>query len=379
MNRGKVNILFVMLQLQMGGAERLIYNLAHGLDRTLFNPSIAWFLGTKTVRTFEELAIPLFHIPKVRRFDFYTMEQLGEVIDQNNIDVVNAHHFMSLVYSLYGCKLRNRARLVYTEHSEWEIEQASRKWKILGRYVLNRADAAVGVSDQVSRKLRENYKISSAKTFTILNGIELDAFSKKADKIVLRNKLGVAAEDKVIGIVANFRRIKNHIFLLKAFSQLIKECRNAKLLLIGQGFTSDVENTEKEIRTYVNENDLKKHVIFLGYRPDVDDLLQSMDIFCLPSFKEGLPISMIEAMAAGLPVVGTDTTGIRDVVVPGRNGFLVPVDDINSLKNLLSKLVHDRSLRKQFGAESRLLAKRQYSLEKCTTTYQDLFLSVLNK
>jgi glycosyltransferase involved in cell wall biosynthesis len=98
---------------------------------------------------------------------------------------------------------------------------------------------------------------------------------------------------------------------------------------------SDAENSEPEIRSYIKEKGLENDLLLLGYRSDIPEILSIMDIFCLTSFKEGMPLSLIEAMAAGLPVIGTDVEGIRDVIVQDRNGFLIDLDDISGMKNIL--------------------------------------------
>ena len=374
----KINVLFIMMQMEMGGSERLVHNLALKLDRNIFNPSIAWFFGDRVMKEFQDLNVPLYHVPKVKRIDFNAMAKVREIIQDNNIHIVNAHHFMSMVYAFYGCKIKNRSKLVYTEHSEWEIEKISWKWSKMGAHLINRIDRAVGISSAVSKKIQNKFGTYDGKVFTIQNGVNLEAFDNHNGKSVLRKELGLAEDERIIGTVANLKKVKNHIFLLKAFNELIKDCKNTKLLLIGQGFKNDPDNSELEIRKFVEEKNLNDKIVFLGYRSDIPQLLSIMDIFCLTSFKEGLPISLIEAMAAGLPVVGTDVDGIRDVITPDKNGFLVKIGDVPSLKNSLNALIQDESLRRTFGRESRIAAEERYSLGRCILQYQDLFLSVVH-
>jgi L-malate glycosyltransferase len=376
----KINILFVMVQMEMGGSERLVHNLALKLDRALFNPSVAWVYGDRILKEFSELEIPLYHVPKVKGFDIYAMYKIGKVIRDNNIHVINAHHFMPMVYSFYGCKISNHIKLFCTLHSEWEIERISWKWKAAGSCLLKRADGAVGVSSKVSEAIRENFNLSADKVFTIRNGVDLKIFSNRIDKrAVIRKEFNLEDNEKVIGMVANFKKIKNHAFMLKAFSGLTKKFAQVKLLLIGQGFKEDPQNSEEEILSFVNQNDLNRKVLLLGYRSDVSELLGIMDIFCLTSFKEGLPISLIEAMAAGLPVVGTDVEGIKDVVIHEKNGFLVQLEDVDGLRDALYRLLNDESLRERCGHESKSLVANTYSLERCINEYQNLFLSVRSK
>jgi glycosyltransferase involved in cell wall biosynthesis len=285
---------------------------------------------------------------------------------------------MSMVYAFYGCKIGNHIKLIYTEHSEWEIEKTTWKWRKVGKYLLNHLDGTVGVNAEVINFIKNTFKLHSTKAFIIENGVDLQAFAKRSISKEQKLKLGIANNDKVLGMVANLKKIKNHIFLLKAFEELLKEDKHIKLLLIGQGFKGDMENSESEIRNFINKKSLDNKVLLLGFRSDIPDLLNIMDIFCLTSFKEGLPISLIEAMAAGLTVVGTDVEGIRDVIVPNKNGFLVQVDDVKGLKNVLLSLLRNESLRNNMGQESKSLASRYYSLDRCINQYQDLFISTMN-
>lgn len=365
--------------MEMGGTERLVLNLARKLNRDVFNPSVAWFSGKESLKEFEDLNIPLYYVPKIKRVDFSAMRKVGDIIKQCGIHIVNAHHFMPMVYSFYGCKIRNHADLVYTEHSEWEVETIPLKWRIVGSYLLKHADAVIGVNPGVTAELRNKFRLNNSKSLSIPNGVDLETFKNGNKKQTLRKELGVGENEIVIGTVANFRRIKNHTFLLQALSELIRDHGNVKLLLIGQGFVNDIDNSEQEIRNFIDKHKLGKNVLLLGYRSDIPELLNTMDIYCLTSFREGLPISLIEAMASGLPVVGTDVEGIRDIIKPRENGFLVKLNDVEGMKNALCTLLENKTLRIEFGQMSRFLAVNTYSMEHCARKYQDLFISIFRK
>ena len=371
----KINVLFVIMQTEMGGSERLVHTLVRSIDRSLFNPSVAWFFGDAPGKEFTDLHVPLFHVPKKKRIDFLAMKKLSDIVRENSIHVVNAHHFMSLVYAFYGSKIANSRGLIYTEHSEWEIDAMTERWKIIGSFLLKRVDASVGVTPAVSSQIQSTFKSNKAKTFVIENGVDVSRFSRSHDEEKMHVSLGLREGEKVIGIVANFKKIKNHIYLLKAFNGLIKEYENVRLLLVGQGFRSDPEDTEMEIRSFIKKNGLDDKVTILGYRSDVPDILSIMDIFCLTSFSEGLPISLIEAMAAGLPLVGTDVNGIKEVIIHNQNGMLVNVNDVDEMRRALLALLRDESLRNKMGNESRYLVERHYSLNGCVWQYENLFKS----
>jgi len=382
-NRGgavdvRINVLFLMIQMGMGGSERLILNLVRHLDRRVFSPSVGWFMGVRPLKEFEELGVPLFNIPKVKRVDWSAMRQIGRIVADHRIDVINAHHFMSCFYAYYGTKIVNRAKLVYTEHSKSDVLAAAGKWKTVGRRLLGSCDAVVGVSEPVSRTLESHFRVRRERVHTIENGVDLDLFRKPVeDRARARERLGFSPREVLIGHVANFRHNKNHLFLIRAFHQIASRRSDITLVLVGQGFAGDPENSEPEITIYLREHGLEGRVRLMGYRPDVHELLGILDVFCLVSYTEGLPLSLIEAMASGLPVVGTDIDGIHGLVEPERSGLLVSPDDVPGLTLALERLIDSESLRQGMGMTSRRLATEKYSLKRCVDDTQRLFLSTL--
>lgn len=351
----------------------MVCDLVRNLDRELFNPHVAWFYEEKPLKEFSDLDIPLFFVPKVKRFDFATMRRIGRIIKENQIQVVNAHHFLSMVYSFYGAKIVNNAKLVYTEHSEWEIQGISGKWLVAGKKLLRYSDAVVGISSKVTDCLQETFNLPATKAYAIPNGVDCSLFFVPQDKKHYKVKYGFDNKDIVLGIVANLKKNKNHIFLLKSFRNLLQQNKKLKLLIIGQGFKDDPEGSEDDIQTFIRETAIDDNVLLMGGRSDVPDLLKTMDIFCLVSYREGLPISLTEAMATGLPVIGTDVEGIQDVIVPNKNGFLVPLNGEEELTEVLYQLIKDNLMRQKMGQESRKLARQCYALGSCVKKYQQLF------
>ena len=209
----------------------------------------------------------------------------------------------------------------------------------------------------------------------ILNGVDIHNSKKTKKKFIIKS-IGITAYIHIIGMVGNLKRVKNHLFLLQAFYELKKEIDGVKLLLIGQGFSDDPDNTEPEIRSFIDKHGLNDSVLLLGYRSDVNELLQIMDVFCLSSLKEGLPISIIEAMAAGVPVIGSDVEGINDVIEHGKTGILVPLNDIQKLKTGLLTLLNDERLRQNLISEAKIKVVEKYSMEGCIKNYHDLFLNL---
>jgi len=360
----------------MGGSERLVHSLVRRMDRSRFNPSLAWLSGPEALQEFRELQVPMYYIPKTKRVDFSTMRKLATIIQTESIDVVNAQHFMPTIYAYYGCRLAAKKSLVFTAHSRWEVECTSMRWRVIGGYLLRRIGVSIGVTPDVSSAIQSVFSIRASHTVTIENGVEIDMFSGERNVRGLRGSLGLADGDVVIGIVANLKKVKNHLFLLQAFAKVAQDNDDVKLLVVGQGFPGEPDNTENDLRSYVNNHGLADRVFFLGFRADVAELLHVVDVFCLTSLREGLPIGLIEAMAAGLPVVGTNVEGIRDVISRNENGILVELGDVLALRDALTRLIGDPEWRHRLGRAGREKAVQKYSLERCVREYEQLFLSL---
>jgi len=371
-----VNVLFLMPQMGMGGSERLVHNLALRLDRSRFNPSVAWLYGNEVLQEFRDLHVPLHFVPKTKRVDFSTMQKLARIIKCEGIDVVNAQHFMPAIYAYYGCKIVANKGLVFTAHSKWEIEATNLKWRVAGGYLLRRMDATIGVTSHVSSAIRCVFRTNASQTVTIENGVDTDLVGQERDVRDLRQSLGLTDLDIVIGVVANLKKVKNHLLLLQAFARVAEKYENVKLLVIGQGFAGESDNTENALRSFVRSHRLVDRVLFLGYRTDVPNLLWIMDIFCLTSLREGLPIGLIEAMAAGLPIIGTNVEGIREVLTPNVDSILVELDDSAALQDALVRLLREPQLRQRLGRVGREKAVVRYSLQRCVREYERLFSSL---
>lgn len=374
----KINILYVIPQLERGGSEQLVYNLASYFCKLNFNIYLVYlnfFDDNDFLQEFQRMGVRTTHIPKKKRIDFLTMINISKFIRTNQIDIVHAHHFHSMIYSFWGTKIKNKIPLIYTEHSSWELENLSMKWAVLNKLIGRKVDHFVGISSQVTQSMKRIFSLDDDKITTIMNGINVEMFSDINVKknLKLKRKLNIDDKDNIIGVVANLKKIKNHLFLLKAFKEIVKVKDNLKLIFIGQGSDLDEENSEKEIQDYIKQNDLAHHVLLLGKRNDVPDLLQTFDVFCLTSFKEGLPLSILEAMASGLPIVGTNVAGISQLIQHEYNGFLVEVGDIRKLKYYLLLLLNNKTLRKKMGEKSIEIINDSYSLKKCSASHHKLY------
>lgn len=373
--RQKVNILFMLPNFDTGGSEKLVLDIIRSLDPNVFSPSLAVFFTGTYEKEYMKLGYPFHVIHRDRiRSKLSTFLFLRSLMERGNIDVVNTHHTSPLIQGLIPCKVFAGASMVHTEHSRLTFDsKINAKVLFLARHFLKRVDVAVGISKGVSEYFRDELKVPGNKIRTIPNGIDLARFELNGfDAAEYRRKLGVPAGPAVIGLFANFRAEKNHKDLIAAVHLLKRRGRKAALVLCGSG------PTEAEAKAQAAGLGLGEEVRFLGVRMDIPRIMNSIDIYCLPSKYEGLPFSALEAMASGKPVVGADVIGINELIKHGDNGLLAEPASPEALADAIEQLIDDPGLRGRIAMRGKEFVKR-FSFEGMMREYEGLFIEMAER
>jgi glycosyltransferase involved in cell wall biosynthesis len=205
------------------------------------------------------------------------------------------------------------------------------------------------------------------KTSIIYNGIDIDEYQKPIDKNKKKAEIGIKEDEFVIGNVANLYPVKGQIYLLRAAQKVLKEIPNTKFLIIGRG------ELENELKIEAQNLGILSYVKFLGFREDVKELYKIMDVFVLSSLAEGLPLSLIEAMASKVPVVATDVGGIPEVIESGVNGFLVPSANADALTKKITYISKNKTLAEIFAHSGYNKIKEQFSFESMINKYIEIY------
>lgn len=341
-----------MLQLDAGGSERVVFDLVRSLDPDRFEIFIVSFKGGVLAEKIKYFCKEIFFVKKKYGLDILAMFTIANIVNKNNIDVVNAHHYMPCFYSFLGTKVLNNKRLVYTEHSVPEVESIAKCFHgKLFYLMLYRINAVVGISTAITKKFKEKYPGHADKFHKILNAVDIDKFTGKGGRQSVRSKWGLTKDNFIVGTVANFRKVKNHVCLVRAAGRLKDSYPQLRLLFVGTGFPGDSENSEDDVRGLIRDLGLQDRVILAGYQEDIPGMLSAFDVFCLPSFSEGLPVSLLEAMAAKVPVIGSDVVGIIEVIRHGVTGFLFPSNNDTALAVAIEKMLIDPLLCKSMSEE----------------------------
>lgn len=312
----------------------------------------------------EAIGVKCWDIPFVRSpvslRNIIAYRKLKALLTQEQFDLIHVHTPMAAWLGRLAVKRTNQGPVLYTAHgfhfyrgAPWPYwlfyypaERLAARWTD-GLIVMNNEDLV--------QAKHMGFKEGRNLFFTHGVGVDLKRFSMPKGSQSIREELSLGDQDIVITCVAEFTSTKNHRFLLDAWHKLAREEPQAHLLLVGDG------HLRKAMERKVRIEGIPR-VRFLGFRKDVPQLLHATDIFVLPSRREGLPRSIMEAMAAGKPVVATDVRGSRDLVEHEVTGLLVQLGDVEGLAQAILRLIRDPELRQRMGQAGREKIKA-YSLD----------------
>ena len=310
--------------------------------------------------------------------------ELYHIMKENKYDIVHAHTPSAGVLARIAAKLSHIPIIIYTAHGFYFHENMNKlKYaffsnleKILGRYFTNymfvqsKEDYFTAIRLKIIEKDRLTY---------IGNGINLEKFNPdriRINKREFKSTLGIQPDAKVMTFVGRLVKEKGIIDILKSFRQIFENYKDISLLIVGDIVKNerDVE-TKKIIEEMLRNQEFKSRCIITGYREDIPEILKISDIFVLPSYREGLPRSIIEAMAMGLPVVTYNIRGCREEIVDGVTGIIVPPGNIKALTNAILTLYKNPELRNTMGKRGRERAKKLYNEKKVIKKQ----ISIINK
>lgn len=295
---------------------------------------------------------------KLPGLSFCTVKRLYQLLNELNVDVVHTHHVGPLLYGGISAKMAGCGH-VHTEHDAWHLNNQKRRWLVSACFHLLKPSVAAD-AELVADNIRKH--IPLFKPSVILNGIDTSLF-KPADQSAARQALNLPSDAPIIGCAARFTEVKCHNLLFHAFSKLPA---TTQLALAGGG------ELEQELRTLAKRLNIEQRVHFLGLIDDMPRFYHAIDIFCLASKQEGLPLSPLEAQSCQRVVVMTDVGGCREAVDP-NSGLLIMPESTQELETALNKqLVSGLNPEKQKSARSFVI--ENCNLERMINQYNDLYL-----
>lgn len=376
-----VRLALVMNKVEVGGAEVLLLNLFRGFDPAVVAPRLVLLkepgpLGPE----FAAAGIPVEVLGKGGRFDLRTVPRLIRSFQRNRIDVVLVTHLHAAAVTLgrLAAWLSRRPSIIAPHGMDTLTFNG---YRVLPRHdveTLFWSDALALVAPSQGEYLRRHEGVNTSwrsriREVVIPNGIALPPPTTPESRAAARTALGLGEDDLVVGIVARLAPVKAHEVLLEAIAKLVPSHPRLRLVCIGGG------EREAELAGRAEDLGITERVLFAGMRRDVAQLVPAFDIACLTSRFECAPLSVIEAMAAGLPVVVSDVGAVRDMVADGVEGLVFPPGDASALAAHLDRLAGDAALRDRMGSAGRARADHDFRIQHTVERYQQLVLELAGR
>jgi glycosyltransferase involved in cell wall biosynthesis len=387
-HRTRLKVVRVIARLNVGGPARHVVLLNQALDRLGYDTllvhgtigageaSLEHLAADSGLRTCRIAALGS-RIGPIR--DLAAFAALVRVFFVERPDVVHTHtakagalgRTAALVYNLTRARTA-RCVVIHTFHGNvltgyfsntgsWLVQQVERAASRL-------TDCVVAISPTQRQELVDELRVASSdQTAVIPLGLDLAPFLIGRPRDAARARFGLAPQDFVIGYVGRFVPIKALDTLVRAFAALVPHVPGCALLLAGDG------PTHAPIEALAVELGVRDRIRFSGWTDDVAGVYAAIDVCCLSSLNEGTPVAVIEAMAAGVPIVATRVGGVTDVVEDGRTGFLVPAGAPDGLARALRQLAADPDLRRRLGDAGRASVAAKYSVDRLTNAIDHVY------
>jgi L-malate glycosyltransferase len=364
--RRRISICQLLHSLNVGGAEVLAGRLARRLgDRYRFVFVCLDSLGTLG----SELQTDGFPVELLGRkpgLDWSCPRRLARILRDLDVDLVHAHQYTPFFYSLTARLCGRRRPILFTEHGRHQPDYPRRKRMLANRLLLSRRDRVVGVGAAVRKALIDNEGLAESRVSVLHNGIDVDIYAAACDREKARHIFGVGSDEFVMIQVARLDYLKDHLTAVRTLARVVNHRPQTRLVLIGDG--PERPKVEAEARKL----GVFDKVIFLGTRHDVAGLLGGADLFLLTSISEGIPLTVLEAMAAGLPVVATNVGGMAEIVT-NETGQLAPAGDDAALADAALRIAATPDLGRRMGEAGWTRVKQRFDEPRMCADYASLY------
>ncbi|HLD69164.1 MAG TPA: glycosyltransferase family 4 protein [Candidatus Omnitrophota bacterium] len=294
---------------------------------------------------------------------YFALLPLNKIIQKNKIDVIHAQTRITQVMAACLNKLTGKP-FVSTCHGFFKTRWSRRIFPCWGERV-------IAISEAVSEHLQKDFKVDPKQIALIKNGIDLEDFPEVSAEAKEMNRRAFGLEDEpTIGIIARLSSVKGHDVLIEAMKNVVAKFPRAKLLVVGEG------SLEQELKRLVENFNLAANVSFYPVVNQSAQMLSLFDVFVMPSRQEGLGLSVMEAQAAGLPVVASKVGGLPSLIEDGRTGLFVPPDNANLLAEAILLLLRNKDKAKEMGVRARDFIQKEFSAQRMVEETVEVYKTV---
>ncbi|MDD5738625.1 MAG: glycosyltransferase family 4 protein [Candidatus Pacebacteria bacterium] len=370
-------ILQIITLSNWGGAQRVVFDLADNLDKEKFEVEVACSPNGLLVEKLRARNIKVYEIKNLVRHlspidDTKAFFTLKKIIKKGKYDIVHCHSAKAGFLGRMAGKLAGVKKIYYTVHS-WSFYNKGEYGFAEKVFLLMEKIGSLGVSKIIcvsNRVMADGVrnKIAKPKKFLLIkNGIDFNVENKRDE---IRVSYGIKSKEIVVAMVSRLAYPKDPFLFLQIACEILKQEKNIRFILVGDGSLSN------KCHDFVAKEKLEEKILLVGEKSPIEarELFLAFDIFVLLSQFEGLPITILEAMFAGLPVIASNVGGISELIDSEKGGFLVRNNYFKEIKESIYYLIKNPRIRKQMGDYNSQKAKASFTLEKMIRAYTTLYL-----
>jgi len=368
------NILHLISSGGLYGAERVILELAERMQSDHCHITIGVIQSIddrhlEIAKEAERLGVNVKVFACSGKLGFTTVFKISDFIKENKINLLHSHGYKSNFYGLLATR-KCPIPIITTNHS-WLTSYFRLKiyYRVLDSRVMRFFDRIVAVSEEVQGDMVRS-GIDPKKITIIDNGLNIERLSPALiPDHRLKATLNIPEKNKVIGAIGRFEPEKGFTYLLKAACGVVGLHKDVTFLIVGNG------PIKESLVKQANDLGISDRVVFAGYRTDIPQLFSIMDTFVLSSIKEGLPMVILEAMAAKRPIIATRVGAVPKVIHDGENGLLVDIKDVTGLQSAICRLLENPDEADRLAQSGYDTVKKSYSSESMCQRYLELYQS----
>lgn len=373
----KTRVMFIIdVFYKMAGAEKNLFDVASLLDRAKFEPVVVCFRAGPIADGLRERGVEVIHLPVRKIYSLPALIQawrLLRLMRLKNIDIVVTYHEGS---DYLGGLVAFLARVPVVISSRRDMGYRLKKRHIMLYRVFNRiCDRIVTVSDAVCDIIAAREHVPFHKIVTVHNGVDVATFAEMPDSAAARKKLSLPASGVIVGLLAGLRPVKGHRFFLEAAALVARAFPDTIFVMAGP---ADDAAYRAQLKLLAVQLGIERQALFLSEYADTRAMLAALDISVISSLNEGFSNTILESMAAGKPVVATDSGGTPEAVIDGETGILVPPAHPRALADGMLRLISDAELRRRMGAAGRVRAASCFDTTVMMARLEGLFTSRLS-
>jgi glycosyltransferase involved in cell wall biosynthesis len=377
MNKRKVNLLMIVPSLRMGGAEKQAVDLANAISSDRFNVHLITFeKDTDLLGDLNRKKVMFSRLVRKHKFDLSFTKEIARIIREGDIDIVHCTLQIAFLFGFLGrWRSGRKPCLVCALHTtvNRSFKDELFDW-LLYAPLLAFCHGIITVCRNQKRYWSRKFPWLGQKMVMVHNGVDPERYRDPLDpegKSELRASLGIEEEDFVAVMVAGFRPEKGHVFALRAVERLVRDGRRIKLVFVGDG------ERRPELEALSRSLGLGETVLWMGCRKDPRPYLCAGDVFLLPSFAETFPLSVLEALSMGKPVIATPVGGIPEVLREGINGILVKLRDIEALHGSLVRMMSDGNFRRKLAENARESVRKDFTIAEMASKTEEALMGWL--